>query len=136
MKEHHPHHQRVIHPLAVSANAAGLADDIARSVEAIGERLDHELERLDRLDLPATRDLARRCGCANRGAGARATAWERAATHACAQREAALIAAGGGVEDRMINEDATTLIRTSDAGARAGYKTRSFWERSTSRRHR
>lgn len=123
------------HPLAVSAGQAGLQTDVAESCQGIGQRLDRELERLPELDLPGVRDLARRCCCANRGAGARAIAWECAAVHRCAQHERELIAQGGNVELPEINEDSTTLIETPSVGERRN-RERPYFERVGGRRHR
>lgn len=105
------------HPLAVSASAAGLQDDVCRSVTGIAERLDLELQNVDALALDEVRDLARRVDAAYSGAGRRADAWRNAAIAECAAREAVLLA--GTEELPNINIDTNTRPLTS-GGSRPG----------------
>ena len=78
-----------MHPLMASSAAAGLASDIAASVQGIGDRLDVELAGVETADLDAVRSLARRIGSACGAAGNRGPAlrWRNDALAVLGARE-------------------------------------------------
>ena len=120
------------HALAIAAGQAGLASDVAASVEGIGARLDAELQNVDGLDLDAIRSLARRIDSAYHGAGRRADGWRATALGILAAREHELLA--GSNEDTTINlgTDGSRVAASSigtdaerrAARARQGYRRR------------